>query len=136
MMLKIVALMTIVISATFLVIAVLGMFGGVPVGELGASLITAIISCSAIVLTLTALVRRSVHASRALFAILILPGLVALLCAWIVISPITVVGFGYLNGMSGIGWALLIAYLAAFSLPWLWAVISRQLRREKDLTNR
>jgi len=101
-----------------------------PSGDFLCQLTAVLCACCVIVLTWRASGRRSLGASRWLVGISVLAALWAGLAAWVIVSPITIVGLELFTGFTFFAWLSLVVLLIMFITPWLWAVVCLQLRKQ------
>ena len=87
-----------------------------------------LVACCAIVLAVIALMSGSRFVVWPLLIISVVAACWSGLCAWILISPITVVGLRCFQGMTVAAWLYLIGLLTLFFLPWMWGVVCYRLR--------
>jgi NADH:ubiquinone oxidoreductase subunit K len=99
-------------------------------GGLAFVLVAIFASCCAISLAVIAATHRSRRAIRWLLVLSVLSALWAGLGAWMMISPITVVGLRYFGTMTLVGRLWLIGLLTMFLLPWLWGIVYYRSREQ------
>jgi hypothetical protein len=131
-MLRLASIVTALLWAALLCWVVFNIFasGFHYTSELIFAVIVILMGACAIFLSVAAAKRRSPAAAQWLFILSILSALWSGIGAWIMISPITVMGLRYFVHLTLMSWLWLIELLTMFLLPWLWGIVFYRSRKK------